>query len=129
MDWTTMLAQLFELVLFPMILGLGSYLIILLRKKSQEISNSMDDATKKKYVEMLAETISDCVSATTQTYVESLKAQGKFDAEAQKEAFKMSYTAVFEILSEDAKVYLSNIYGDLSVYVTQKIEAQVKASK
>ena len=31
---------------------------------------------------MLKKTISDCVIATNQTYVESLKTQGKFDANA-----------------------------------------------
>ena len=41
----------------------------------------------------------------------------------------MSYTAVFNILTEDAKDYLSELYGDLGAYVTQKIEAQVKADK
>jgi hypothetical protein len=47
----------------------------------------MDDETAKKYTSMLFETIRDCVSATTQTYVEGLKKQGKFDEAAQKVAF------------------------------------------
>ena len=36
---------------------------------------------------MLSETITKCVVATNQTYVETLKKQGKFDKEAQKIAF------------------------------------------
>ena len=36
---------------------------------------------------MLSQTITDCVLATNQTYVDTLKAQGSFDAEAQKIAF------------------------------------------
>ena len=35
-----------------------------------------------KYIEMLSNTICECVIATNQTYVDSLKKQGKFDVEA-----------------------------------------------
>ena len=78
---------------------------------------------------MLAETIAKCVAATTQTYVDSLKAQNSFGEEAQKEAFKKSFDAVMAVLTEDAKEYLTNVYGDLTAYITQAIEAEVKNNK
>ena len=106
MDWMIILSQLFELVLIPLLGGLATFLIILIRKKGEEISAKLDDDRKKEYVQLLTETITNCVSATSQTYVDSLKAQGKFDAEAQKVAFEKTYTAVFAILTDDAKVYL-----------------------
>lgn len=129
MDWMEILAQLFELVLLPLLGGVAAFLVVLLRRKSEQIANATNDEIEKKYINMLTDTIADCVSATTQTYVNTLKAQGKFDAEAQKLAFQMSYTAVFEILTDDAKLYLNELYGDLSAYVTQRIEAQVRADK
>jgi hypothetical protein len=33
------------------------------------------------------------------------------------------------ILTEDAVTYLTNIYGDLSTYITAQIEAEVNKSK
>lgn len=129
MEWMEILAQLFEIVLIPLLGAVATFLIVLIRRKGQEIANKTNNEIEKKYVNMLTETIADCVSATTQTYVDSLKAQGKFDAEAQKIAFQMSYTAVFNVLTEDAKDYLGELYGDLGAYVTQKIEAQVQADK
>ena len=69
-----------------------------------------------KYIKMLAETITDCVIATNQTYVEVLKKQEAFTKEAQKEAFKKTYDAVMLVLSDDAKEYLTEAYGDLSAY-------------
>ena len=33
------------------------------------------------------------------------------------------------VLTEDAKKYLAQIYGDLNAYITNKIEAEVKAQK
>jgi predicted transcriptional regulator len=58
-----------------------------------------------------------------------LKKQGKFDKEAQKIAFEMSYNAVIEVLSDDAKEYLSTIYGDLNAYIVHLIEAEVNRNK
>jgi hypothetical protein len=74
---------------------------------------------------MLNETITDCVIATTQTYVETLKKQGKFDTDAQKEAFNQTYNAVMVILNDEAKEYLNSAVGDLKLFITQKIEAEV----
>ena len=78
---------------------------------------------------MLEQTIIDCVLSTTQTYVESLKKEGKFDADAQKIAFTKTYTNVMAILSKDAKKYLEETIGDLEAYVYNKIEAEVKLTK
>ena len=78
---------------------------------------------------MLSKTITDCVIATNQTYVDSLKAQGKFDAEAQKKAFNMTLTAVLSILNDEAKEYLTAVYGDLNTYITKQIEAAVNKNK
>ena len=78
---------------------------------------------------MLSNTISDCVIATNQTYVEALKKENAFTTEAQKEAFKLTYDAVMSVLTDDAKTYLTSIYGDLTAYITTKIEAEVNLSK
>ena len=129
MEWMGLFIQFMEVVLLPLLGALTTFLVIFIKRKSDEIAAKTDNELHKKYVEMLADTIADCVSATSQTYVESLKKQGAFDAEAQKKAFEMSYNAVFAILTEDAKKYLNAVYGDLGAYVTQKIEAQVKADK
>ena len=78
---------------------------------------------------MLNDTITSCVLATSQTYVDTLKKEGKFDAEAQKKAFKMTYESVMNILTDDAKSYLYEIYGDLESYITAEIEAEVNHNK
>ena len=41
----------------------------------------------------------------------------------------MTYNAVLNVLTDDAKDYLSAIYGDLGAYMTTKIEAEVQNAK
>ena len=129
MDWLEVLGQVFNLCIFPLLAVLTAFAVKWLSAKELEILDKVDNNTADKYIAMLFETITDCVSATTQTYVDSLKKQGKFDGEAQKIAFQKTYEAVLATLTDDAKEYLSNIYGDLKTYVTNKIEAEVKAQK
>jgi hypothetical protein len=129
MDWMMILSQLFEIVIFPL-LAIGTvYLISLIKVKIQELKQKKDSEMYTKYLGMLETTIIDCVIATTQTYVEALKKQGKFDADAQKIAFTKTYTNVMAILNKDAKKYLEEAIGDLETYVYNKIEAEVNLTK
>lgn len=129
MDWMTIIAQLFEIVIFPL-LGIGTiYLIALIKTKIQELRQKKNNELYSKYLDMLDRTITDCVISTTQTYVESLKKKGSFDIEAQKEAFTKTYTNVMKILSENAKEYLQIAIGDLEAYVYNKIESEVNLTK
>jgi hypothetical protein len=129
MDWMSVLEQVFELVIYPVLSITGIYLTYLISVKIKELKQKTNDETAKKYLDMLNETISNAVLATTQTYVESLKKQGKFDAEAQKIAFQQTYEAVMRVLTADAIKYITASVGDLETYITNKIEADVKLSK
>lgn len=129
MNYTQLIADIFQVCIIPLLGVLTAFFVKWVNAKSAEIKTNIDDATLKKYMDMLTQTITDCVIATNQTYVESLKAQGRFDAEAQKKAFELTSTAVMNILSTDAQEYLSSAVGDLNAYITKKIEAEVNANK
>ena len=116
--------------LVPIALMLGAVsLIVFVSVKKKEIKEKTDNETAHKYLDMLESTITDAVLATTQTYVEALKNKNAFDEEAQKTAFKMSYDAVMKVLTDDAKIYLQTLVGDLQAHITTKIEAKVKLTK
>ena len=129
MEWLTILYKIFEVCVIPLLGVLTVYIVKFIQKKTQELNSKNENELMNKYLTMLSNTIIDCVIATNQTYVESLKKQGKFDLEAQKIAFEMTYNAVINVLSSDAKTYLSNIYGDLNKYITNMIEAEVNKNK
>lgn len=129
MEYGEIITSIFQVCIIPLLGVLTTFFVKWVNAKSEEIQMNIDDATMKKYVDMLADTITDCVIATNQTYVESLKQQGKFDMNAQREAFSLTSAAVMEILSDEAKVYLTAAVGDLNAYITQKIEAEVNINK
>ena len=129
MDYLALLQQIFEVCVIPLLGILTAYIVKYIQVKSAEITKNTDNTLINKYTGMLADTISACVLATNQTYVEALKKQGNFDAEAQKNAFNMTLNAVMEILSEDAKKYLSEAFGDLNSYITSQIEASININK
>ena len=129
MEWLDLLNDIFRLCVVPLLAVLTTYLVNYIKAKSNELVQGNESMLEAKYMTMLAETITDCVLATNQTYVEALKDKNAFDEEAQKEAFKQTYEAVLAVLSDDAKEYLTNAYGDLTIYLTQKIEAEVNINK
>lgn len=129
MEWNELLVDIFEVCIIPLLGVLTAFFVKWVNAKSAEIKTNVNDATLSKYMDMLTQTITDCVIATNQTYVESLKAQGKFDLNAQKEAFNLTKDAVMTILSAEAQVYLSTAVGDLNAYITKKIEAEVNLNK
>ena len=79
--------QIFEVCLIPLLGILTAYFVRFVSAKLDDISAKRENDLEKKYINMLDDTITKCTIATTQTYVDALKKQGSFDAEAQKVAF------------------------------------------
>lgn len=111
------------------ITALGAYVVTYINKKKEEISQNMTNEKGKKYLDMVSETIIKCVIATNQTYVDALKKENAFTAEAQKEAFNRTFNNVMNILSEDCLLYLETITNDVEEYIKNEIEAEVNLNK
>lgn len=131
-----LLSSVFEVCIIPLLGVLTAFVVAYLKAKKEEIlagieanKSQAEKDLANKYLDMVEDTVVSCVIATNQTYVESLKAEGKFDAEAQKIAFEKTLNAVLAILSEDAKQYLTQIFGDLNIFLSNLIESQVNINK
>lgn len=129
MDWLELLSQIFDVCIIPLLGVLTAWLISFIKTKRDELIKNVENEKLAKYITMLSDTIATCVTATNQTYVDSLKARDAFDAEAQKEAFNKTFNAVMTILTDEAQVYLTEAYGDLNAYIVNEIEARVKIEK
>ena len=129
MPWSEIVQQVFTLVLIPLLGVVVKYFVQFINIKAEELQQNTDNAIFKKYIGMLNDTISMAVIATNQTYVDSLKEQGKFDAEAQKIALQKTYETVMSTLTSEAKVYLNSVIADLEKYILASIESEVKLNK
>ena len=129
MDFQTLIPIIFQVCLIPLLAILTKYLVAWIQVKTKELTDTKDNEMFTKYMTLLSDTVIDCEVATNQTYVNTLKEQGKFDAEAQKEAFNKTYEAVMRILTDDAKKYLGEVLGDLDLYINTLIESQVSFQK
>ena len=129
MNYAEFITNIFQVCIIPLLGVLTTFLVKWLQIKSNELQIKMDNEVANKYMDMLTNTITECVLATNQTYVEALKQQNKFDLEAQKIAFDKTSEAVMAILTEDAKKYLESAVGDLELFIRQKIEAEVNLNK
>lgn len=129
MNWIDMLNQIFQLCVIPLLGVLTTFLVNWIKKKSAELQQKTDNDLLDKYIALLTDTITTCVIATNQTYVDELKDRNAFTVEEQKKALEMTYQNVMKILSADAQEILSEAVGDLKEYIMNMIEAQVKANK
>lgn len=129
MDYMALLQQIFQVCIIPLLGILTTFLVTFIKKKIGEIQEKSDNEVFNKYMEMLKDTVVECVIATNQTYVDALKDKDAFDEAAQQEAFKRTYNAVLEILGKDITDYLNNSMGDLNTYIIKLIEAQVNKNK
>ena len=124
-----LIAQIFEVCIIPLLGVLTAYLVKFINAKSAELASSRQSELEKKYITMLNDTITDCVIATTQTYVDSLKKLGQFDQNAQVKAFNKTKDAVMGMLNDELKDFIVDTFGDLNEYLNTQIEATVSCTK
>lgn len=126
---TNLLMELLYVVLIGAIPIVSKYLIqqieakkneILKNDKAENFQNSIDGAMS------LVEKVVDYVS---QTYVDALKKEGKFDATAQQNAYNKAVDALEKLMDDDMKHVLINVYGDLSTWMKVAIESYIKSRK
>ena len=82
-----------------------------------------------KWIIKIFDILETCVKIVNQTMVDNLKASGNFTEEAQKEAFAKTYNMIMERLSEDARAFIVEAYGDVDRFVTDYIDAIISDLK
>ena len=100
----------------------SGYGLLLLR---QFLSKIISDGL----AEEITDRLEDAVRATFQTYVDDLKKNSAFTKEAQAHALSMALATLLGSLSQEAKDYIQEKFGDTEAYLTGRIEAEVKRQK
>lgn len=106
-----------------------AFIVTFIRKSAAKVSTETEDTKVQGYIAEIADAVSIAVAATSQTYVDALKSSGSFTAEAQKEAARKAFAACVAATSPAAQKFIESAYGDLTEYLTTKIEAEVRKQK
>lgn len=109
--------------------AIATLLVLGVNKGVEYLKARLASETANKYLELAEKLVTDCVMATNQTYVDSLKSNGAFDKEAWTTAFEKSKNKVLKLLSEAQKEVIVEVYGDLETWVNTQIECKVKELK
>ncbi len=129
MNANQLLNDLLYAVLIATIPILTNYLVKFLESKKTQIDDNKKTADFSNTLSKALEIVSTVVKYVSQTYVDDLKKQGKFDVNAQEEALKKAVETIQSQLDEDTKALLITAYGDLSQWIRVQIEATIKDSK
>lgn len=109
-------------VVLPLITIGGTKLIQLINQKIK------DDRTRT-ILTGLTTIVERSVRSVTQTYVDTLKKNGKFDQEAQLVALALAKEEVLRELNIETKLFIENNYGSINDFVTTQIESTINLIK
>lgn len=109
-------------VVLPLITLGGTKLIQLINQK-------IKDEKTRNILTSLTQTIERVVRSVTQTYVESLKKDGKFDQEAQIKALTLAKEAILAELNVETRTFIETTYGSVDSFVTSQIESTINLLK
>lgn len=82
-----------------------------------------------KYIDIAQSAIKTAVSSVSQTYVDTLKELGTFDATAQETAKTNAISIAKSLIIKDVKNAITILYGDFETYLDNSIEEMVKTLK
>lgn len=132
MEFTEMLNYILYIVLTIILPVVARYVVAFIKAKIKE-SNIIMYATHNedlsKIVESALSDVMDAVLYINQIYVDSLKSSGKFDKEAQEEAFNRAYVEAMNMISDEAKKVIEGLYGSFDKWLRIKIESSVNMAK
>lgn len=124
-----LLMTIIQVVIIPAIPVLVTFLVKLLKAKADQTTTKISNELARQYLQEAIDAVLQAVTYTSQTYVDSLKKQDRFDADAQKVAFATAKEVALALFTEEAKKMIAELYGDLNVWLDTKIEQTVKEQK
>ena len=129
MDIKQNIQEILYLIITGIVPLLITYGIIFLKVKIKEHEKKLENDQLIKYIDAATDAISKSVLTVSQTYVDTLKKEGKFDAEAQKTAKQMAIDKAKTLITAESKAAIETLYTDFEAYLNDAIESLVKENK
>ena len=92
-------------------------------------NNKIKDKKVAKWTTDIFTICSNAVMTVFQSFVETLKKEGKFDKAAQQEAKERAYTIIMTQLTPELQEYIQSNFGDMKEYIMNLIESIIYSLK
>mgnify|MGYP006964298034 FL=1 len=132
MEFSEVLNYILYIVLTAILPVVATYTVNLIKTKIKEsnvIANVTQNENISKIIENAFSDVMDAVLYINQIYVDALKSNGKFDKDAQKNAFNRAYTEALNMISDESKKVIEQTYGSFDKWLKLKIETSVNMAK
>lgn len=132
MEFSEILNYILYIVLTAILPVVAKYTVNLIKTKIKEsnvIANVTQNENISKIIENAFSNVMDAVLYINQIYVDALKSNGKFDKDAQKNAFNRAYTEALNMISDESKRVIEQTYGSFDKWLKLKIETSVNLAK
>jgi biopolymer transport protein ExbB/TolQ len=123
------LDTLLQAVIVAVVPVLTTYIVKFIQARSAAWETQLANETAKRHLEEITNAVSTAVSAVSQTYVENIRKSGEFNEEAQKQALSLARDTALNVMTEDAKSFIQNSFGDMEALIRANIEETVKRHK
>lgn len=129
MNWNELLQTLLYTVITTILPIITAYIISFLKAKRDEKLQNINNEYIRNTLKDAMDIILDTVDTISQTFVDDLKKDGKFDKDKQKEALEKAINQAKKLMSEEAISLIIEKYNDLDEWIRTQIEAYIKAKK
>lgn len=109
-------------IVIPLITLIGTKLI-------QWINTKVNNTNAATLLTTATTIVLNAVRSVFQTYVESLKAEGKFDQHSQTLALTKAKDVALNQMTDEVKIYIESTFGNLDNWLTTQIEASINLLK
>ena len=109
-------------IILPLISLIGAKLVAWLSSKTKN-----EKATNT--IKVANDIVLNAVKCILQTYVDSLKKEGKFDEVSQFLALSKTKEKALEQMNEQTKAFIEKNYGDIDSWLTTNIESTISTIK
>lgn len=119
------LATILKLVIMVVVPVATSVLTYFFKLYVEELINKNVQGETAEALKKGLDIITDSVNYVQQTYVDSLKKEEKFTAEAQSKALKAAKDRAIELMNGNIQSAIEESYGNLDTYVVTIIESLI----
>lgn len=102
--------------------ALGTWLTAVI---TNSINNNIKDKKTASFLNAINSIVLSAVQNVFQSFVDTMKKNGKFDENAQIEAKERALTIIKSQLTPELKEFIVSNYGDIEEFLKNKVEATI----